>query len=281
MSAYFTFMEKALSTLGLQFGDKQRKIDKYLRVFSGLFVLLSSVQCMVYICTADRIGMEIANAFTIGLFSIQACFKFAAITFNFRKLSEIKKSIGELMEILQVEADPENIQKLNQSRKYTKLSLITNVSCIWMFIFKPVIELSTAALTGGDVAKTLVFAFYYPSQKFRVEFFYFTFLYETIVGHTMTIVPLACDGIFLLLVGQVSCIHKRIGDIFKKIIDEFEASKSAETDKKLKDTIELHNRLYNVGGGLMEIYEIALLTTALLQTGTICFIAFIVSVSKV
>jgi hypothetical protein len=280
MKTYFTFIDKALSACGLQLTQKERKFDWFLRILSMTTVFVASVQCMLFIFTANEIGMLLASAFTIGFFSIQACFKFFSIWFNFEKLKQIKVTLDELTETLKVREDSENVKKLNQFRKYTKLSLMMNVTCIWIFNLKPIFDIIAATSVGKIADKNLIFAFYYPSKRLKTDFFYPKYLYEIIAGHILTAVPLTADGFFLLLAGQVACIYRTIGEVFRQTIDEFEASKRSETVNKLKSTIDIHNQVFAVSSELLKIYEIALLASALLQTGTICFIAFIVSVSR-
>jgi hypothetical protein len=99
-------------------------------------------------------------------------------------------------------------------------------------------------------------------------------------SHTLTIAPLATDGFILLLIGQVSILFKTVGETFRRTIDEFEASNRSITEKKLNQTIDQHNKIFELAQELIGIYELALLVTALLQTGTICFITYMVSVSS-
>lgn len=270
-----------MATLGLQLTQKEGKLDRFLKKFCMLTVVVTSIQCILFISTVEEIDNFLASAFTIGLVSIQGCFKFASIVLNFEKLKRIKKTLSEWMVTLKVEEDPVNVKKLKNFRKTTKLLQITNVSCIWIFNVTPIVSIIISTLTGGEVVRNLVYAFYYPTDDIKGDYYYPAYIYEIIAGHTLTMVQLVTDGFFLLLVGQLACVHRTIARTFKDIIDEYEPTKRSVTVKKLKEIIELQNEVYNVGGELMKCYEYALLACALLQTGTICFIAFIVSVNLI
>jgi hypothetical protein len=237
------------------------------------------VQSLLFLLTADEFGMDLASAFTIGLYAIQGSCKVASILVNFEKIKKIRGSLEELIKSMEVETDPENVKQLDRFRKYTKIALITNVSCIWIFNIKPLVDIIIFTLSGSEVVKKAPFAFYYPWESFVKTHFYLSYFYEIFAGHTLTIAPLAMDGLILLLVGKVSILFKTIGETFKRTIDEFEASKPSITEKKLNKTIDQHNKIFDLAQELIGTYEMALLVTALLQTGTICFIAFIISVS--
>jgi hypothetical protein len=279
MATYFSFIEKALASLGFTFESSDRKFSKFLRSFTLAIIVLVSLQSLLFLLTADEFGMDLASAFTIGLYAIQGCAKVTSVLVNFDKLKKIRGSLVELIESMEVETDPENIKLLRQFRKYTKIAIITNVSCIWIFNVKPLLDIIISTLSGSEVIKKAQFAFYYPSNSFVKNHFYLFYLYETFAGHTLTIGPLAMDGFILLLTGQATILFKTVGETFRRTINEFEASNRSTIEKKLSQTIDQHNKIFSLAQELIGTYELALLVTVLLQTGTICFIAFIISVS--
>lgn len=277
MKTYFSFMEKVLSTMGITFGCDKR-YNKYLRAFSMTMVLLASIHSFLYVLTTGVFDMQLANAITMGLFSFQGTLKFAMVLINLKGTLKIKRDLEELVKSAKVEVSEENVKQLERFRKVTKLCLSASLLCIWIFHFKPLIEIVLSTLTSGVTVKNLPFAFYYPVQGIEVDQFYPVYLYEVMTGHILTIVPLALDGMIMLMVGQVVILFKTVGDAFEKTIDEHQVSMRSITKKKLIETIDLHNKVFKLSTELFKIYDIGLLAHVLLQTGTICFIAFIISV---
>lgn len=268
-------MEKALSTVGINFITGGRKYDKVLRIFSLTIVSLASFQSLMYLLTANAFDTQIAGAFIICLFSFQGAVKFAVILKSFDKITEVKRELADLFITLKVESKKENVIQLESFRKFTKLTVVGNLTCIWFFHFKPLVEIIFSAGAG---VKTLPFAFYFPVQGIQVDHYMSLYLYEILAGHILTILPLITDGLVMLMVGQVVILFKTIGEAFEELINDYEGSIHSISIERLIQTIDLHNKVLDLSSKLFKIYEYALLVIALLQTGTICFIAFIISV---
>jgi 7tm Odorant receptor len=276
MENYFTFNQKVLATLGISFTEKEKKFDKPLRILSLVIVITASLQSVMFLITATHFDLDLANAFTIGLYSIQGCFKIVAVLWNIEKLKDLRSSLNKLMTTMKADKDEENSREMNKFRLVTKVCLITNVTCIWIFHFKPLLELISFYLAEGIIVKKTPFAFFYPFKK--REHFVPIYFYEIIFGHFLTIVPQAVDGLVMLLVGQVVVLYRSLGDRFMKTFNEFEAKEPSLTVEKMKKVIDLQNIIFDLSDKLFHIYEVPLLANVVLQTGTICFIAFIVSV---
>ena len=277
MTTYFTFMEKVLSTMGINF-TIEKKYDKFLRAFSMTMVVLATIHSFLYVMSTGVLDMQLANAITMGLFSFQGTLKFSFVLMNLKRIVKIKGKLEKLMKTAKIESSEENVKQLDNFRKVTKLCVMGSLLCIWIFHFKPLIEIITSNLTSVVTVKTLPFAFYFPVQGIEVDYFFPVYLYEVMAGHILTIVPLALDGLIMLMVGQLVILFNNVGEAFKTTIDNHEVVMKSVTKKKLIETIDLHNKVFDLSSELFKIYEIGLLAHILLQTGTICFIAFIISV---
>lgn len=276
MENYSSFNQKALASLGIKIGVAERKFDKPLRMFVLAVVMAATIQSILFLATASNFDLSLANAFTIGLYSMQGCFKIAAVLWNTEKLKELKESLNGLMVSMKVTKDAQNTKELKKFQKITKVCLLTNVTCIWIFHFKPLIEMLTFYLTQGIVYQKQPFAFYYPFDD--SDYYFPVYFIQIIFGHFLTIAPQAMDGLIMLMVGQLTVLFKSLGDKFAEIINEFEVSKKAATVEKMKKVIDLHEKVFELSENLFQIYETPLLANVLMQTGTICFIAFIISV---
>jgi 7tm Odorant receptor len=279
MKNYFTFNQKALQLLGINFECAERKFDKPLRIFSLIAVLLTTFQSVLFVMFATQFDLKLSSALTISFYGIQGCFKFVAVLCNIEKLKKLKESLNELMKSLEADQDEENAKDLNKFRKITKITLMTNVACFWMFLFEPLIGLIYFYFSKGIIVKKLPFAFYYPFETLKAMWcFCAIHIYEVFFGQFLVVVAQSMDNLIILILGQLVALLKSLGDEFAKIISEFEASKRQVTVKKLKRTIDLQNKIFDLCDEFFDIFEIALLTNVILQTGTICFIAFMVSV---
>lgn len=280
MEEYFSFNQKVLASIGINLDENEKKHEKPLRLVSLLAVILSSLQSAMFLMKSTHFDFRIASAFTIGLYSVQGSFKIVAVLWNIGKLKKLKKTLNELMEETSAFKKDENVQELQKFRKTTKMCLLTNVSCIWMFLIKPFFSMIFFLITKGFVSKTLPFSFFYPFEVFTNGRYFPVYIYEVAFGHLLTIVPQAMDGIIFLMVGQIIVLFKCVGDKFETVISHCHATEPSRNLDKLKDVISLHNKVFNLSEELFRIYEIPLLANVLLQTGTVCFITFIISVTK-
>jgi hypothetical protein len=156
MMSFFSFIEKALASLGLNFESSDQKFDKFLRIFSLGLVLLVALQSLLFFATTEVFGIDTAMAITFGLFAIQGCAKMITVLMNFDKLKKIRGSLEELSRTMKVESDPENVKQFDRFRKYTKTSLITDVLCIWIFSIKSALEIIIFTLSGSEVKNFLM-----------------------------------------------------------------------------------------------------------------------------
>lgn len=278
MENYSTFNRRALGTFGISFENEENKFEKPLKVLTAFAILAATFQSFMYLITSTQFDFLIASAFTIGFFSLQGCIKFLTVLGNMEKLKRIKETLNRFGGNLTRDQLKNNFKELERFRKATTSILMTNVCCIWIFNVLPMLTLAYFYFAKGFLVQIVPFAFWYPFNK--TEHYFPVYFYEITSGHILTAVPLAIDGLLLLMVGQFVVQFKCLGENFATIINEFKASKRHETAEKINQAIDFHNQLFALSAELFSIFEIPLLVNVLTQTGTICFIAFIISVGK-
>lgn len=276
MENYFSFNQKTLASLGVNFEGQGRKFEKPLRMTVAVVILLSTIQSLLFLLTATVLDLQMASAFTVGLYDFYGCFKFFAVTKNVDKLRGLKRRLEVMMKTLSEKQIKENFKFLNRCRKITKTIFVTTLSCIWIFNLLPLVTFIYLYLAKGFEYHRLPFSFWFPFNT--TENFFPAYFYEIACGHILTAVPLAIDGIVLLLIGQFTVLFKCHGENISNIINEFNAENREEIVAKLHRAIDLHNELLDMTSVLFGIYAIPLLVNILATTGTLCFIAFICSV---
>lgn len=281
MENYFTFNESAVATFGINIGSIKSKIAKFevpLKIFTATVLLSSTLQSFMFCVTSETFDLFSAVAITVGLYDIQGCFKYFTVLYNENKLKEIKNELNKLMDMITENQVAANIPELKRYRKLTSIIFITYTSCIWVCNILPLISLAYSFAFNVTIVRMMPCAFWYPFDKF--EYFAPTYLYEMFSGHILTVVPPAMDGLMLLMVGQFIVLFKCIGEDFATIINDFDASKRAETVEKLKKKIVMHNYLLDLSAEFIEIFEIPILVNMIGQSAYLCFITFIVSVNN-
>lgn len=263
-------------TLGINFCKPKRKFEVPLQIATFLLLIVTTCQSLLFLKDVSEFGMPLANAVTIGLFDLQGSVKFFALLVNQRKLNEIREKLTEKIGLLTEPEISANIGKLVKFRKMTRYLVISSVSVIWLFNILPVITVIFFWFVKGVFVQLTPFSFWYPSG-FKTNWFFPVYFYEIISGHAITATPLIIDAFFLLMLGQLIVLFDCIADRLKIIVNEFEAEKREDTVKKLKTAIDDQNALFDLSSQLMNIFEFPLLINVLAQTGTICFIAFIIS----
>jgi hypothetical protein len=278
MESYFGFMKKFAASLGLNFDDEENRRFDSLKNITLAIIYTTTFQSFLFLMTAKEFDFLIASAFTIGFYDLQGCFKYTAILMNLQRFKEIRKIPDQMLSMMSKEQFTENITTLNFYRKLTKTLVVSNLSCIWMFNVLPMVTLLYFLVFKGILVQMVPFAFWYPFNK--TEHYFPVYFYEVVSGHVLTAVPLACDGIFYLTVGQFVVLFKILGENFAKVINEFELAKRKETVEKVKKLIDLHNQLLDMSAEVFGFYSLPLLANVLSQALTICFISFIISVKN-
>lgn len=276
MEKYSNFNQKLLSSLGISSNQDIRKFAKPLKIFTAIVIVVSTFQSLMFLITVETFDFLVASAFTIGLYDLQGCFKFFTVIMNIDKLSKIKATVDELMTKITKEQLVANFAELERFRKVTKSIVMTNITCAWTFNILPMATVAYFFFAKGFFIKIMPYAFWYPFNK--TEHYFPVYFYEISCAHTLVLVPLVMDGLVLLMLGQLLVLFKCLGEDLVTMIDEYDPLKSSETVSKINQAINTHNVLLDLSAELLTIYEIPLLVNVMSQTGTICFIAFIISV---
>lgn len=275
MENYFAFIQLALASLGIRFGSQEKKFDIFWRAAAVASVTIASIQSFLLLLTTSFQG-SFAGAFTTGFYSVQGLFKIVIVLWNFEELKKLKKTLTELMVSEKAYNRDQNIKDLNGFRLLTKSVLLINVISMWTFILRPLVAFIYYYYTQGTTVKSFLFSFYYPFEP--LDHFCPVYLYEAFFGHILTVVPQAMDGLIFLMAGQIAVLFNCVGDNFYKIVNEYDTTRPSVTAGRLKDNIDLHENIFELSEKLFGIYAIPLLANIILETGTVCFIAFMISV---
>lgn len=281
MEKYFAYNLKFLSLFGINLEAIEVRKQKYetaFKIFTASILVATTLQSFLYVITGESFDVSTGIALTVGLYDIQGCGKFLTVLWNIGKLRKVKKELDGLTSKLTREQLSENTAEFETYRKVTTWILAFYSNCIFLCNLLPLVVLIHSYFVEGVANKILPCAFWYPFDRF--EYFVLTYTYEAIGGHILTVVSPAMDGLMLLMVGQFVVLFKCLGENFASIINNSEASQPTETSKKLFQAIQLHNDILDLSAEFIEIYEIPLLINVLAQTGTICFISIVATVSN-
>lgn len=276
MEKYFSFNKKALASFGLHMEKSDSKFAVFIHVISICIVLLTTFQSLMYLISSTSFEFEEAKALTIGMYDLQGCFKIISVSLNLRNLGNIKKKLNELVNGMTKEQCLQHNEAFNRYRLITSAIATTNFIGIWIFNIIPAVILVYFYFVKGIVVKTFPLSIWYPFDK--LDNYFIAYVYDIFGAHILTVLPHVLDGFILLLIGQLVILFRCLGDNFVSAINEFKQSERKQSDKKMKSLIQSHGELLDLCEEFFHIYEIPLLANVLTQTGTICFVAFIVTV---
>lgn len=277
MENYSALNRKALASLGINFEATEVKYETQLKVLSAVLMICSTFQMLMYVITNSEFSVEMAIAFSVGLYNFQGCCKFFAVLRNMEKLKKIKTTFEVLTKKEQI---LENHDELERIRIVTKTILVMNLSSIWFNNILPMITLAYFLISCGTVVQKLPYAFWFPFTTTIYNYFAI-YLFEIICAHVLTVLPLSIDCFMILMIGRFIVLFKCLGENIASIVNEFEASKRSESVEKLNKAVDLHNQLLDLSAELFKIFEIPLLMNILAQIISICFVACIATVSKI
>lgn len=253
------------------------KREAPLRILTATILVASTLQSFLFFILDSNFDVTTAIALTIALYDIQGCVKYLTVLLNLRSLAVIKEKLENLMDMMTKGQVDANRGELNIFRKVTTWILGTYTITMWITSALPLILYAYFCIVEGVEKKSLPCAFWYPFDRF--EYFAFTYPYEAVSGHILTVVSPAMDGLFLLMVGQFVVLFKCLGENFANIINDFKPSSRERNVEELVKAIDLHNHLQDLSAEFFAIFEIPLLINVMAQTLSTCFISFIVTVN--
>lgn len=276
MEKYFAFNAKALAAFGLHLEKNDSKFAVILKRLSVGIVFLLMFQIIMYLNTSKNFDLEVAKAIIMGLFDLQGCFKIVAVILNQGKLRAIKRRLHELVDGMTKEQLVKHNQAFDRYRLITTTIVTTNFVGIWLFNLTPAVFIVYFYFVNGTVVKLFPFTMWYPFDK--LDNFFISFCYDIVGAYTFTVLPHVLDGLFMLFIGQLVVLLRRLGDDFVDGVNNFKSSEAKKSGGNIKLLIERHNELLDLCEEIFHIYEIPLLTDVLTQSGTLCFVGFIISV---
>lgn len=276
MEKYFAFNTKALAAFGLHLEKNDSKIAVILKHLSVGIVFLLMFQIIMYLNTGENFDLEVAKAIIMGLFDLQGCFKIVAVILNQGKLRDIKKRLRELVDGIKKDQLVKHNEAFDRYRLITTTIVTSNFVGIWLFNLTPAVLIVYFYFVNGTVVKLFPFTMWYPFDK--LHNFFITYCFDVYTAHTFTVLPHVLDGLIMLFIGQLVVLLRRLGDDFVDGVNNFKSSEAKESGEKIKLLIERHNELLDLCEELFHIYEIPLLVDVLTQSGTLCFVGFIMAV---
>jgi hypothetical protein len=103
-------------------------------------------------------------------------------------------------------------------------------------------------------------------------------VYESVSCYLIATLPVAIDGLVMLIVGQFIVLFKCVGENFVKIVNEFDVSERSLTVEKMNKAIDSH-KILDLSAEIFKMYEVPLLVHVLTQALSIGFVLFTVLVS--
>lgn len=183
MENYFTFTEKILKSLGINFECVEGARSKLLKVFTTIVLITSTVQCFLFFATSADFNALTASAITIGLFDLQGCVKYLSVLYNLKRLKEIKSTLETLMATLTKEQLSKNLKEFQRFYKITKMVCVIYISCIWFYNILPIFIVTYFLIIEGTYVKPLPYTFWFPFNA--KNHFVPAYLYEIVCGHIL------------------------------------------------------------------------------------------------
>lgn len=278
MENYFSFNKKALRVIGVNMSFNRKRYEIPLKLFVSVTLPIVALQNLMHIAFKNIVLFDMTNAMTLALYAIMGCFKFYTVIWHQQELGEIKLKLVGLFEEFDNEQKRKTSLRLNLYRRITSTSVLFGFISTSLFVLIPIVVYISSYLSTGVGTKITTVAWWYPFDK--MEYFWPTFLWETVACNFSSSGFAICDGMMILLLGLTVEVLNNFGVHLREVIDKLEAS-TTDNLRDLKEAVDRHNEILNIVGRLTFIYQTPLLVNILVQTTCIGMVTFMVSVSSI
>lgn len=276
MEKYFGFNEKALRFIGVNMSFTRKRYEIPLKIFVSATLPIVAMQNLLHIVFKNVVLFDMTNAMTLALYAIMGCFKFYTVVWHQQELSEIKMKLMGFYGELEKNRKLKTSRRLNLYRRITSTSVLFGFISTSLFVLIPIVVYVSSYLSTGVGTKITTVAWWYPFDK--MDYFWPTFLWETVACNFSSSGFAICDGLIILLLGLTVEILNNFGLQLCEMIDKLETP-STENIQDFKVAIDRHNEILKVIERLTFIYQTPLLVNILVQTTCIGMVTFMVSVS--
>lgn len=275
MEHFSDFNNKCLASFGFSFlYRRDYHSGNFFRFISVISAVLVTIHSLCYAFSHFKIDKNTASSFVMGISAAQVICKLTVVLISQKGLWKVKMDINDLV----LDISKKNQEKFSvEIKKYPciiRMMFISTMVCTHIFNSIPIFTLIVTYFTKGIIYEKLLFVFCYPFDPYQGGFFLLFYVYETFLSHFYTVAAVTVDGFILLTLGQIAILFKSLAEDFVDVIDEYEEKKPEETEKKLNEKIEMHNRLIDLTMNFLSLYEMAIFGYVVTFAISTCFILF-------
>lgn len=277
---YYDFTRRVLLSMGIEVGEKSRFTTPmtFLRFFSPLTILASSLQSLWYFLATEGVDYFRVAALCTVIFCSQSSLKSFTIALKQDKF----KGITDRLAVFYKEQTPEEKAKssvyLMGIRSICKKVFVGQMICIWCFNLLPLFTIIIAFFQGTDIVRTFPYGFGWPFDP--LDYYFVVLAYQLYAGQILMIGQIIMDEYFTLIISDMVAHFDRFGERLQVVISQAPKNSVAENKIKFRQIINKHNDLMAIFEELNDLYSFALLYQILSGSLIICFILYMIMVSR-
>lgn len=272
MEGYYDILLKFIFLIGLDLKNSKIK----LRVVITLAAVVSTIlQGLVFFLNEKNALIDRFNSVPCFVFPAEGFVKMIVALYHHIQIKKVMESL-DLIYFNMEAIDREKVKATAFSLR--KIVQIYSFACIFIVVIynlSPCIIMAQVKLSTGEWIFLYPYFFWWPFEP--LDYYFFTYLYEAVIGCISANVVVTADLLFLLMLVQLVSHFRHLHGSFHDLIVEISETKELGRKQrdKFKVLVDIQSELNEKCDEMNEIFQFSVMIHFIITSIVICFSSFV------